>query len=160
MEGAPTDMEGVVGPEQQEQQQQVEPQQQADKPSEGGSRVSPFTFQPTLILADLVNMVCGCVVGLGGWLVCRRIRWSGALRISSEERSDAFKARVPFLATRRAVNIKPPQTNHLPDRPWRPAQMHLIALKSACLLGGVCADARQPGAVFSTCVCDWTQPGL
>ncbi len=46
-----------MGPELQQQQQQEE-----QRPKEGSSRVSPFTFQPTLILADLVNMVGGAVV--------------------------------------------------------------------------------------------------
>jgi hypothetical protein len=62
MEPAPTDMGGVVveqapaAPAAQQQQQQADA---APATPGGGKRVSPFTFQPALVLGDLVNTVRG-----------------------------------------------------------------------------------------------------
>ncbi|GBG00297.1 hypothetical protein Rsub_13049 [Raphidocelis subcapitata] len=64
MEAAPADMEGVVveeapAPPAAQQQQQADAAAAAPPPDAatpgGGKRVSPFTFQPALVLGDLVN---------------------------------------------------------------------------------------------------------
>ena len=65
-------------------------------PPQPGGRVSPFTFQPAIVLGDLVNMARRAGAGRGG---------------------RALRARAALLAPTRSAPLRPPQTARARPRP-------------------------------------------
>lgn len=88
MEGDPVEMEGITAA-------TGEPEQQEQPTQPGSKRVSPFTFQPGLLLADMVNMVGGGGLGRG----CRATRHGAA-------------PGVVRCAPRRAAPLRAPPSRH------------------------------------------------